>query len=101
MAATSDGEVIIVYDDNFVGLACDNTSWLVDSGASFNVTPRADFFTSYTSGEFSYVQLENEGISKIVVKGDVCLKIGLGCTLVLRCGACLGHPSQYDLYWQA
>ena len=28
MAATSDGEVIIVYDENFVGLACDNTSWL-------------------------------------------------------------------------
>ena len=40
----TDGEVIIVYDDNFIGLACDNTSWLVDSGASLHVTPRADFF---------------------------------------------------------
>jgi len=39
VAATSDGEVIIVYDDNFVGVACDNTSWLVDSGAFFHVTP--------------------------------------------------------------
>jgi len=44
VVATSDGEVIIVYDDNFIGLACDNTSWLVDSGASLHVTPRADFF---------------------------------------------------------
>jgi len=83
VAATSNGEVIIVYDDNFVGLTCDNTSWLVDSGACFHVTPRADF-TSYTSGEFGYVRLGNEGISKFVGKGNVCLKIGLGCTLVLK-----------------
>ena len=39
VAATSDGEVIIAYDDNFVGLTCNNTNWLVDSGASFHVTP--------------------------------------------------------------
>ena len=74
VAATSDGEVIIVYDDNFVGLTCDNTSQFVDSGASFHVTPRADFFTSYTSGKFGYVRMKNEGISKIIGKEDVCLK---------------------------
>jgi len=84
MAATSDGEVIIVYDDNFIGLPCDNTSWLVDSGASFYFTPRADFFTSYTSDEFDYVRMGNESISKIVRKGDVHLKTGLECTLVVK-----------------
>ena len=84
MAATSDGEIIIVYDDNFVGLTCDNTSWLVNSGASSNVISRANFFISYTSGEINYVRIGNEGISKIVEKGNVCLKTGLGCTLVLK-----------------
>ncbi|KAF8413610.1 hypothetical protein HHK36_001602 [Tetracentron sinense] len=52
IAAASEGDLIIVSDDSYVGLTCYDTNWVIDSGASFLVTPRRDFFTSYTHGDF-------------------------------------------------
>lgn len=62
----SDGEVIIVCDDGFVGLTRQDSGWVIDSGASFHVNSQRDFFTSYTHGDFGHVRMGNEGVSKIV-----------------------------------
>ncbi|CAL2227219.1 unnamed protein product [Prunus armeniaca] len=44
----------------------DVTSRIVDSGASFHVTSRRDFFTSYTNEDFGNVRMGNDKLSKIM-----------------------------------
>ena len=58
--------------------------WVINSGASFHVTSRADFFTSYLQGEFGNVCMGNEDVSKIVGMGDICLETNIVCKLLLR-----------------
>lgn len=77
-------EFFICYDDDMVNLAQDDSSWIVDSGASCHVTSRRDFYSSYTSGDYGIVKMGNNGLSKIVGIGDVCLKFDTGMELVLR-----------------
>ena len=60
------------------------TNWVIDSGASFHVTSWADFFTSYTEGDYGCVRMGNEGLSKIIGMGNICLETNLGCKLLLK-----------------
>ncbi|KAI5327124.1 hypothetical protein L3X38_026520 [Prunus dulcis] len=57
---------------------------IVDSGASFHVTSRRDFFTSYTNGDFGNVRMGNDKLSKIVGRGDISLETNTSCHLVLK-----------------
>ena len=81
---TSGDEMLVVCDDNSVNFTCQDSNWVVDSGASFHVTSHADFFNSYTKGDFGYVRMGNEGVSQIVGMGDICLKTYIGCKLLLK-----------------
>ncbi|CAA0823295.1 Serine/threonine-protein phosphatase 7 [Striga hermonthica] len=81
-AATDD--FLIIYEGDAVNVACQETSWVIDSGASIHVTSQRDFFKSYTSGDFGSVRMGNDGISKAVGMGDVHLETENGNTLVLR-----------------
>ena len=47
-----------MYGDSGINLACDEASWVVDSGAAFHCTSRKDFFTSYTPGDFGVLRME-------------------------------------------
>ncbi|CAN0846213.1 Retrovirus-related Pol polyprotein from transposon TNT 1-94 [Linum grandiflorum] len=84
IAAATDGEVVIVCDAGFVNLACQESTWVIDSGASFYVTSRVDFFSSYTNGDYGCVRMGNDGASKIVGMGDIHLETNTGCKLVLK-----------------
>ena len=70
-AAVTDGELMIICDDASVNLIGQDMDWVIDSGASFHVTSRAGFFTSYLQGEFGNVRMGNEGVSKFVGMGDI------------------------------
>ncbi|RVW14266.1 Retrovirus-related Pol polyprotein from transposon TNT 1-94 [Vitis vinifera] len=83
-AVVTDGELMIIRDDVSVNLIGQETDWVIDSGASFHVTSRADFFTSYSQGDFGNVRMGNEDVSKIVGMGDICLETNTGCKLLLR-----------------
>ncbi|CAL1383495.1 unnamed protein product [Linum trigynum] len=82
--AATDGDVVIVCDAGFVNLACLESTWVVDSGASFHVTSRVDLFSSYTNGNYGCVRMGNDGASKIVGMGDIHLETNTGCKLVLK-----------------
>jgi len=43
-------------DENGNRVACDDSNWVVDSGANFHVTSRMDFFSSYTPGDFGVLK---------------------------------------------
>ncbi|CAA0823428.1 Uncharacterized mitochondrial protein AtMg00300 [Striga hermonthica] len=81
-AATDD--FLIIYEGDAVNVACQETSWVIDSGASIHVTSRRDFFRSYTPGDFGSVRMGNDGIAKAVGMGDVHLETENGNILVLR-----------------
>lgn len=49
--ATCD-DLIILRDYDSVNLVSYESMWIIDSGATLHVTPRKEFFTSYTSGDF-------------------------------------------------
>ena len=83
-AVVTDGELVIIHDDASVNLIGQETDWVIDSRASFHVTSLADFFTSYSQGEFGNVRMGNENVSKIVGMGDICLETNIGCKLLLR-----------------
>ncbi|CAH1425256.1 unnamed protein product [Lactuca virosa] len=75
---TATEEFFICCDYDMVNLAHDDSSWVVDSGATCHVTSQSDFYTSYTPGDFGNVKMGNNGLSKIVGVGDICLKFETG-----------------------
>ncbi|KAI5338837.1 hypothetical protein L3X38_018109 [Prunus dulcis] len=84
-ATTSGGnEVVILCGDDFVNFSSQDTCWIVDSGVSFHVTSRRDFFTSYTNGDFGNVRMGNDKLSKIVGRGDISLETNTSSHLFLK-----------------
>nr|KYP34395.1 Retrovirus-related Pol polyprotein from transposon TNT 1-94 [Cajanus cajan] len=73
-------EAGFLYSD----LVSDESMWIVDSGATLHVTPRKEFFTSYTSGDFGVLKMGNDGVSKVIGVGDVCLQTNMRMHLLLR-----------------
>ena len=74
----------LVGEGNILNIACDDSSWIVNSGASFHVTPHGSFFSSYQSGDFGTVQMGNQDMSRIVRIGNITLTTSTGCKLVLK-----------------
>ncbi|CAH9132849.1 unnamed protein product [Cuscuta epithymum] len=81
---TTTDEFLICSDLDMVNITHDDSSWVVDSGATCHVTSQRDFYSSYTPGNFGNVRMGNNGLSKIVGIGDICLKFDTGIELVLH-----------------
>ncbi|KAL6314361.1 hypothetical protein AAG906_021191 [Vitis piasezkii] len=78
------------------------TGWVID-GASIHATPRKDFFTSYTSGDFGSVRMGNDGSLKpLLTRGSMVIAKGnKSSSLYLMRGKALaqqlGHMSEKGL----
>ncbi|KAG6437371.1 hypothetical protein SASPL_102286 [Salvia splendens] len=83
-AVATDGDVVVVCDDACVSSSCQQTDWIVDSGASYHITPYRDMFASYTGGSFGKVRMANHGVTEVAGIGDIHLLTDTGCKLVLR-----------------
>jgi len=60
--ATSIGDdLVILRDFDSVNLVSDESMWIIDSGATLHITLRKEFFTSYTSGDFGVLKMDNDG----------------------------------------
>lgn len=84
MATAVGDEVYFVGDDSCYNLTNEDCSWVIDTGASYHLTANKDYFTSYTSGNLGFVRMGNNGSSKIIGIGDVCLETNTGCKLTLH-----------------
>ncbi|KAL4589741.1 hypothetical protein LXL04_002650 [Taraxacum kok-saghyz] len=73
----------ICCDYDICNLARDDSSWVVDSGATFHMTSQREFYTCHTCGDFEIVKMGNNGSSNIVSVGDICLKFDTRMELVL------------------
>ncbi|KAG8362913.1 hypothetical protein BUALT_BualtUnG0024400 [Buddleja alternifolia] len=83
-AVATDGDVVIICDDACVSSSCQETDWIIDSGASYHITPHRDMFTSYTSGNFGRVRMANHGVTEVIGMGNINLETDTGCRLILR-----------------
>ncbi|RDY05116.1 hypothetical protein CR513_11080, partial [Mucuna pruriens] len=83
------------------------------SSVTRHVIPRKEFFTSYTSGDFGVSKMRNDGVTKVIGVGDVCLQTNTGyvITLVMENGnlpkcECHGYgstfmaPKAWSYQWQ-
>lgn len=84
VATVTDDFLILCDSCDVVNLACHETSWVIDSGASVHATSRKDYFTSYIAGDFENVKMGNDGLAKAIGIEDVCLSTNNGTTLVLK-----------------
>ncbi|RDX93346.1 hypothetical protein CR513_24405, partial [Mucuna pruriens] len=71
--ATGD-DLVILRDFESVNFVSDESMWIIDSGATLHVTPRKEFFTSYTAGDFGVLKMGNDGVTKVINVCDVCLQ---------------------------
>ncbi|KAA0040427.1 Retrovirus-related Pol polyprotein from transposon TNT 1-94 [Cucumis melo var. makuwa] len=67
-----------------VNLVIQQSSWVIDSGASVHATSKREFFASYTPGDFGSVRMGNDGPTNVVGIGDVHLKNRNGSRLILK-----------------
>ncbi|GKD25538.1 putative RNA-directed DNA polymerase [Tanacetum coccineum] len=81
---TTTDEFFVCSDYDMVNLAHDDSSWILDSGATCHVATRKEYFPSYTPGDFGVVRMSNTGLSRIASIGDICLKFDTWMELVLH-----------------
>ena len=58
---TSEEELLLISEQNEVNLVGDESTWVVDSGASFHLTLDQECFSSYRTGDLGFVKMGNEG----------------------------------------
>jgi len=66
-------DFFLIGEDNYLNVAYGDCYWIVDSGASFHVSPHEDFFSNYKKGDYGTMKMENHVTSKIVGIGDIVL----------------------------
>ena len=69
--AVSD-DIHFVSDDACYNLTSEDCSWMIDTGASYHLTTKKEYFSTYTSGNFGCVRMGNDGASKIIGIRDIC-----------------------------
>ena len=57
--ATNEEELLFFCEQDRVNLANVECSWVVNSGASFHLTPKRECFSSYIVGDYGYVRMGN------------------------------------------
>ena len=45
LATVTTKDLVTILDANMINIACDESSWVVDTGAASHVTSRKDFFS--------------------------------------------------------
>lgn len=81
---TTTDEFFICCDYDMVNLTHDDSSWILDSGATCHIATRRDYYSSYTPGDYGVVRMGNAGLSKVVGIGEIGLKFETGVELVLH-----------------
>uniref|UniRef100_A0A2N9J8U9 Integrase catalytic domain-containing protein n=1 Tax=Fagus sylvatica TaxID=28930 RepID=A0A2N9J8U9_FAGSY len=84
-AVSSDEDVVLPTMSLQEGSSLLRTKqWVIDSAASYHVTPRREFFTSYKAGNLGRVKMGNKSYADIVGIGDICVETNTGYTLKLK-----------------
>ena len=90
--------MLFICEQASVNLANVECSWVVDSGASFHLNPKRECFSSYTTNDYGYARMGNDGESRIVGIGNVCLLTSIICQVnVEGCTTRSGYHIESDI----
>ena len=84
VVASDDENVFLIGNENYLNIVFNDCIWIIDSEASFRVTPHEGFFSSCQKGDFGMMKMGNHVTSKIVGIGEVTLMTENGSKLVLN-----------------
>ncbi|CAH9079859.1 unnamed protein product [Cuscuta europaea] len=71
-------------DETCLHVSREDTEWVVDTAASYHVTPHRYYFTTYKAGDFGAVKMGNSSSSGIAGIGDIQIKTSTGSTITLK-----------------
>ena len=57
---------------------------MIDSGASFHISPRRECFATYTARDFGTVRMGNHQSCSVIGRGDVILETDMGAKITLK-----------------
>ena len=80
----SEEELLLISEENELHLVSDEMTWVVNSEASFHLSPDRKGFSSYKAKGHGCVWMGNEGSCQIVGIGDVLLTTSTRCKLFLK-----------------
>ena len=78
---TSEEELLLITEESELHIVSDESTWAVDFGASYHLTPDWKCFSSYKVGDHGFFKMGNEGACQIVGIGDVWLTMSTQCQL--------------------
>ena len=76
--------MLLISEQSEVNLVGEELKWVVDSGASFHLTPNRVCFSSYKVCDYRYMKMGNDDACKIVEIGEVHLLTSTCCIMVLK-----------------
>ena len=56
--ATSKEEILFICEQASANLASEECTWVIDSDASFHITPSRECISTYIAGNHDYVKME-------------------------------------------
>jgi len=77
-------DLVVLHDPDSLNIVSDESMLIINRGATLHVTTRKVFFTSYTLGDFEVLKMGNDGMSKVIGVGDVCLQTNTRMQLLLK-----------------
>jgi len=76
--------IFLIGEDNYLNVTYGDCSWIVDSSASFHVSPLEYFFSNYKKCDYGTMKMENHVSRKIVGIGNIVLLTNTKNKLVLK-----------------
>lgn len=66
--AVSDDDFLFSGDQDSLNIASNNCSWVIESDTSYHITSQQEYLSTYTSGDFGSIRMENNGSSQVIRK---------------------------------
>ena len=80
----TEDQFLILLEGDAINVACQDTRWVIDIGATTHATSQRDLFSTYTRGNYGSVKMGNDAMAQVVGIGDIYLDTSLGTRLVLK-----------------
>lgn len=73
-----------MYNEGVINYTSQHTDCVVNFDAAIHVIAKKELFSSYTLGDYGILRTGNDGLSKVIDIGNICLRANNDSQLLLR-----------------